>query len=192
MGQDERNRKNLKMAGMLFALVVLMVGLSFASVPLYDLFCRVTGYGGTTGVSEQLPEKTLDRVITVRFNADTSRELPWYFKPDQVSVDVKLGQGGLTSYTARNESAKTVAGTAVYNVSPSKAGEYFKKIQCFCFDEQVLEAGQEVAMPVYFYIDPALNDDPMLDEVKTITLSYTFFKVDGEELDGAMEKFYDQ
>lgn len=190
MDYQNRNKNNLKVLLSLLALVAVMVGLAFASVPLYNLFCKVTGYAGTTGESSQLPDEIVDRTITVRFQAETSPDLPWDFKAEQNSVDVKLGQGGLISFSAKNLSNKPVAGTAVFNVNPQKVGKYFKKIQCFCFDRQVLESGQRVDMPVYFYIDPEMDKDVFTKEVKTITLSYIFFKADSEDLDSSIAEFY--
>lgn len=188
----EISRKNAKLGLTVLAVVMGMAALSYASVPLYNLFCRVTGFGGTTQVSDALPDQIIDRIITVQFNADTNRNLPWEFKPEQRSIDVKLGQKGLASYMARNKVRQPTAGTAIYNVTPLKAGKYFHKVQCFCFDAQTLEANQRVDMPVMFYIDPKMNDDPNLDDVKTITLSYTFFPAESEELDQALEGFYNQ
>ena len=185
-------RKNALTGLAVMGVVVCMIGLSFASVPLYDLFCRVTGFGGTTQVAEALPGNIIDRVITVQFNADINPALAWDFKPEKRSIDVKLGQRGLTAYTARNRLNKPTGGTAIYNVTPLKAGKYFNKIQCFCFDEQILEARQEVSMPVLFYVDPTMNDDPNMDDVHTITLSYTFFPADSEALDTALDAFYEK
>lgn len=189
---QNRDKQNLRLAGALFVLAFLMVAVSFAAVPLYDLFCRVTGYGGATDKATALPATVLERKVNVRFNADTARGMPWIFRPEEVSVDVNLGQGGITSFYAFNRTDQVIKGTALYNVSPPKAGKYFKKIQCFCFDEQTLNPKQDIHMPVYFYIDPAMNDDPFLDDVKTITLSYTFFKAESQELDGALDKFYEE
>lgn len=189
---QNRDKQNLRLAGALFVLAFLMVAVSFAVVPLYDLFCRVTGYGGATDKATALPATVLERKVNVRFNADTARGMPWIFRPEEVSVDVNLGQGGITSFYAFNRTDQVIKGTALYNVSPPKAGKYFKKIQCFCFDEQTLNPKQDIHMPVYFYIDPAMNDDPFLDDVKTITLSYTFFKAESQELDGALDKFYEE
>jgi cytochrome c oxidase assembly protein subunit 11 len=160
----------------LAGLVAGMTGLSFAAVPLYDLFCRVTGFGGTTQVAAAPANRVLDRRITIRFNADVNGDVPWQFRPERPAIEMKVGETALVSYSARNLSDKPVTGTAVYNVTPQKAGLYFNKIQCFCFDEQVLQAGQRVDMPVYFFVDPAIADDPNLDDVNTITLSYTFFR----------------
>lgn len=161
--------------------VALMVGASFAAVPLYRLFCQVTGYGGTTQQAEALPERVVDRVITVRFNADRMPDLPWNFRPEQVKVQVKVGEQGLAFYEAENLTDRPITGQAAYNVTPEKAGRYFSKIACFCFDEQTLSANQRVDMPVSFFIDPAIMDDRNMDDVKTITLSYTFFRLDDPE-----------
>ncbi len=173
--------RNRRMLVGLFGLVFGMVGLSFAAVPLYDLFCRVTGYGGTTQVAEETPDRVLDREIRIRFMADTNRDLPWDFAPEEREVTMQVGEAGLAFYTAENLSDVPVTGMAAYNVLPPKAGIYFNKIQCFCFDEQTLAPGQSVSMPVYFFVDPAIDDDPNLDEVRTITLSYTFFRSGSDE-----------
>ena len=182
--------KNTKTLLIVFGVVFGMVALSFASVPLYNLFCRVTGFGGTTGVSDSLPDQILDREITVQFTTNVNRKLPWTFTADQSDVKVKIGQDALVSFTAKNTGNEPVAGTAIYNVTPLKVGKYFNKTQCFCFDYQVLQPGQEMNMPVVFYIDPSIVDEPNLDEVKRITLSYSFFKSDSSELDQATETFY--
>lgn len=185
-------RKNARTGLAVFFVVCGMAGLAFAAVPLYDLFCRVTGFGGTTQVSEALPGEILDRVITIKFNADTSRDMLWDFKPEMREIDVRIGERGLTAYSARNTSDKPTAGTAIYNVTPLKAGQYFHKIQCFCFDEQILAPQEEVSMPVMFYVSPELDQDPNMDDVSTITLSYTFFPAESKELDDALEAFYNQ
>lgn len=169
-------RSNARLAVSLIGLVFGMVGLSFAMVPLYELFCQVTGWGGTTQVAETVPETVSDRVIAVRFNADVNEKLPWRFGPVQREVEVKVGENRLAFYRAKNIGDKPVIGTATFNVTPLKAGQYFSKVACFCFTEQRLEPGQEIDMPVSFFVDPAILEDPNLDEVKTITLSYTFFR----------------
>lgn len=152
-----------------------MVALSFAAVPLYDMFCRITGYGGTTQEANAAPDTVLDRLVTVRFNTDTEKGLPWKFTADQGAVQVKIGEERFISFTAENTSDKPVYGTAIYNVTPHAAAEYFSKIQCFCFDSQRLDPGQTVHMPVSFFIDPQIMDDPYLRDLETVTLSYTFF-----------------
>ena len=188
--QDDLIRKNQRTGLMVFGLVVAMVMLAFASVPMYDLFCRVTGFGGTPQTSARLPDTILDRQITVKFNADIHRNLLWDFKPEMREITVNIGQRGVTAYSAKNLTQRPLSGTAVYNVTPLKVGQYFHKIQCFCFDEQTLNGGEAVSMPVLFYVDPALADDPSMDDVTTITLSYNFFKAKTKELDEAMEDFY--
>lgn len=175
-GVADVSRRNRRMALVLSGLVAGMIGLSFASVPLYSLFCRVTGFGGATMVATKIANRVLDRVITVQFNADVNNSLPWEFAPDQRSVDVRLGEAVTITYHAHNLSDKALVGTAAYNVTPDKVGQYFNKLQCFCFTEQRLEPGQRVEMPVNFYVDPALADDPEMADVKIITLSYTFFR----------------
>lgn len=179
-------RRNARMMAGLFAVVVAMVGLAFASVPLYSLFCRVTGFGGTTQRAEAAPGAVHDgpaagRVVTIRFNADVNGTLPWRFRPNQHDVKLVLGEQGFASYTAQNRGATPVTGTAVFNVTPDKAGLYFNKIQCFCFTEQTLEPGQSVDMPVVFFVDPAMATDPDLVDVGTITLSYTFFRASRQQ-----------
>ncbi|MCW2236484.1 cytochrome c oxidase assembly protein [Azospirillum canadense] len=178
---DKIRRRNRLFGIALFGLVAGMVGLAFASAPLYSLFCRVTGFGGTTQRAEAASTRIVDRTITIRFNSDVNDALPWNFRPEQREVKVKLGETGLANYRAENRSAKPTVGTAVYNVTPDKAGIYFNKIQCFCFNEQVLEPGQQVDMPVAFFVDPALADDPNMEDVSTITLSYTFFRANDEK-----------
>ena len=167
----------LGLAGVVF----MMVGLAFASVPLYRMFCQVTGFGGTPQVSEAVPAVVSERVITVRFNSDVHSDLPWRFQPVERALQVRVGEPGLAIFRAANLSARAVTGTATFNVTPLQAGQYFNKVQCFCFDEQRLEPGQSVDMGVSFYIDPAIEDDRNLDEVRTITLSYSFFRSPGAE-----------
>jgi cytochrome c oxidase assembly protein subunit 11 len=152
-----------------------MLGLTAASVPLYRLFCAVTGYAGTTQVAEALPAEALAQTIKVRFNADVDPALPWSFRPEQREVEVHIGEQHLAFFHAHNRSDRPIVGQAVYNVTPFKAGPYFDKIACFCFNEQRLEPGQEVDMPVSFFVDPAILDDPNTRDLTTITLSYTFF-----------------
>ena len=162
----------------LISLVMVTVGmgcLAFASVPLYRIFCQVTGFGGTTQRAVAAPGLIAERVITVRFDA-TVADVPWQFEPVQRGVDVRVGETALAAYRAHNRSARPVTGTATFNVTPPKAGQYFDKIQCFCFSEQTLNGGETVDMPVSFFIDPAIVDDPNLADVDTITLSYTFFR----------------
>jgi len=165
---------NRRIAATLAGLVVVMVGLSYASVPLYNLFCRVTGYGGTTQRAEAASETMIDREIIVRFDANVSG-LPWSFRPEVPELRLKVGEMGQIAYLAQNRSALANAGTATFNVTPAAAGAYFNKIECFCFTSQALRPEEQVKMPVQFFVDPAMDDDKDLDAVRTITLSYTFF-----------------
>mgnify|MGYP002371240343 FL=1 len=183
-------RRNARTGMIVLAVVLGMGALAFASAPLYDLFCRTTGFGGTTQTSQAFPEKVLDRTITVSFNADTGPGMPWDFRPEVPRITLKLGARGLTSFYAHNKMATPTAGTALYNVTPPKAGKYFHKVQCFCFDKQTLAPGQAVDMPVLFYVDPSMNDDPDMDDVDDITLSYTFYPADSKALEDATEAFY--
>jgi cytochrome c oxidase assembly protein subunit 11 len=175
----KRAVKNRRVALGALTGVAAMVGLSFASVPLYDLFCRVTGFGGTTQVGAG-STAVIDRDVTVRFDASVNKDLPWSFRPKSEPVTMKVGESSLAFYHAANLSDHDTLGTATFNVTPIKAGQYFVKIDCFCFTEQALTPGQSVDMPVTFYVDPAISEDPDLDDVHTITLSYTFFPKKGE------------
>jgi cytochrome c oxidase assembly protein subunit 11 len=177
--QAGRNR-NTRTIAVLALLIVAMGGLTYASVPLYQLFCQVTGYGGTTQVAAQKSETVINRVLKVQFDGTVNPALAWSFKPAQRSVRLKVGENGLAFYRARNNSDETIVGTASFNVTPDKAGLYFNKVECFCFTEQVLKSGEEVDMPVSFFIDPEIVDDPNLDDVTTITLSYTFFRAEDQ------------
>jgi cytochrome c oxidase assembly protein subunit 11 len=172
-------RRNVRTAALAFLLVAAMVGLAFASVPLYRLFCQVTGFGGTTQVaSAAAVPGAVARMIAVRFDANTAPALPWAFEPVDTQRRVAIGARNIALYTARNLSDRPVTGTATFNVTPSQAGQYFSKIQCFCFTEQTLAPGQEVRMPVVFFVDPAILDDPAARDISEITLSYTFYPVD--------------
>ena len=159
-----------------------------------DFFCRVTGFGGTTQISEAPPreDEILDRKITILFDSNTHRNLNWRFKPEMRKVTVNVGQQGLITYKAQNKESTPTTGTAVYNVTPAKAGKYFHKTQCFCFDAQTLQPDEAMDMPVLFYIDPSIADDKHMDDVKTITLSYSFFQSDSKALDSALEAFYNE
>jgi len=159
----------------LFSIVFLMILLVAFSVPLYNLFCRVTGYGGTTSFSENSSSITLDHEIRLQFNADVNESINWSFEaPSDVSF--KIGENKLVEYEATNLSNRISSGTATFNVLPEKVGPYFIKTQCFCFEKQTLEPNQTVKMPVVFYVDPSIVDDPTMADIDTITLSYTFFK----------------
>ena len=180
-GRDRTGGRNLRVAFTLAGLVCAMVGLSFASVPLYRIFCQVTGFGGTTQVSEGAPAEIGERVFKIRFNADVNHDMPWEFRPLVREVSVRVGEPGLAFYRADNLSGRPVTGTATFNVTPLKAGGYFSKVECFCFEEQRLAPGESAELGVSFFVDPAILDDPNLDEVAAITLSYTFFRAPEEE-----------
>lgn len=182
---NQTEQANRRVASGAAFMAVLMIGAAYAAVPLYDLFCRVTGFGGTTQVAEAAPGAVSARTITVRFDASLNRRLPWAFDAPQEAVRLPVGESGLAFYHARNKTDRTITGTATYNVTPEKAGLYFSKIDCFCFTEQVLEPGQSVDMPVSFFIDPDILTDREMDDVKTITLSYTFFEAASEASAGA-------
>ena len=169
-----------------------MLGLGYAAVPLYDLFCRVTGFGGTTqrasesdaALAAQFARSAGSPTISVRFDASTAVGMPWTFRPELSRDTVQIGQRDMAFYTARNDSDRAITGTATFNVEPEQAGRYFNKIQCFCFTEQTLEPGQEIRMPVLFYVDPAALDDPNMEGVEQITLSYTFHRAKNAEGEG--------
>lgn len=184
--QQTLKQRHKRVAGACLFCVAAMVGLAYASVPLYTLFCQVTGYGGTTKIAENKSETVIDRKMTIRFDANVSRDLTWRFRPVQKQVTVKIGENSLAFYEAVNPTKHQLAGTATFNVTPQAAGAYFNKTDCFCFTEQVLNPGQRADMPVAFFVDPAIADDPNLKSVDTITLSYTFFPLPkSAELRGA-------
>ncbi len=160
------------------SVVIFMGALAWASVPFYDWFCRVTGFGGVTGVSDVAPEDVLDQTITVRFDGSLNNHMPWEFKPVVREMEIRIGETGLAFYEAYNPTDRPVAGSASYNVTPYQAGGFFNKIQCFCFEEQVLQPGERVQMPVTFYVDPEIVDDRDGKYIHTITLSYTFYEID--------------
>ncbi len=173
-----RASHNRKTAILISGAVVTMAALSFAAVPAYRAFCQVTGWGGTTQRAEIEANRTLSRQITVRFDATVNQDLLWRFKPEQVAQTLHIGETSLAFYEAENLANIPVTGRATFNVSPAKAGIYFRKIECFCFTEQTLQPGEKVSMPVTFFVDPAIADDKNLDDVQTITLAYTFFAWD--------------
>ena len=159
------------------AVVVFMAGMGWAAVPLYDLFCRVTGFGGTTQVGAG-SDRVLEQTVRVRFDASRARDMPWEFRPVERTMDIRLGETGIAFYEAYNPTDRPIAGTASYNVTPYDAGLYFTKIDCFCFQHQVLQPGERVEMPVTFYVDPDMLDDREAGGTHTITLSYTFHRAD--------------
>ncbi len=179
---SQRAKKNARFAFMLTTLVAAMIGLSFASVPLYQLFCQVTGYGGTLNTENvAAPTGVSDKTVKVRFDANINPDLAWRFKPLQREVTVKLGEENLAFYEAENVGSKPTTGQAIFNVTPFKAAPYFTKIECFCFTEQTLAPGQIVSMPVQYYVDPELFEDLDTKEISTITLSYTFYPIELDE-----------
>jgi len=171
-------RRNGRTAALAALLVLAMTGLAFASVPLYRLFCQVTGFDGTTMRAEAAPGPVAGREVAVRFDANVATSLPWRFAPEKNREIVTIGEREMAFYTARNLSARAVKGTATFNVSPVQAGKYFSKIQCFCFTEQVLKPGEAVRMPVVYFVDPKILQDPDARAISEITLSYTFYPVD--------------
>lgn len=176
-GNGQTGSRHVVLALSLAGLAAGMVGMSFAAVPLYRIFCQVTGYAGTTQRAEAESHTTVDRKITVRFDGNVSRDMPWRFQPEQREITLKLGENALAFYKATNPTKYAITGTATFNVTPEIMGSYFSKIQCFCFTEQKLEGGQSVDMPVTFYVDPEMLKDPDARDITEITLSYTFFPV---------------
>lgn len=174
-------RSNRVVAGACVAFFAGMVGMSYAAVPLYQLFCQVTGYGGTTQRVEQYSDTILDREITIRFDANVASNLPWAFAPVERDVTIRIGETAQIAYTATNPFARPTRGRASFNVSPPTAGAYFNKVECFCFTDTELKPGETIEMPVVFFIDPAIVDVPELKKVDTITLSYTFFAIDEDQ-----------
>jgi cytochrome c oxidase assembly protein subunit 11 len=174
---------NRRVALAMGAVVVVMAGLAFAAVPLYRVFCQVTGYGGTTQRAEITPGEIGQRVVTVRFNTDVAgQDLPWQFTtPAEPQVDVHVGEDRLVFFHAKNVGQAPNVGVATFNVTPFKAGPYFKKVACFCFSEQMLNPGESLDMGVSFFVDPSIDKDPNLRDVTTITLSYTFFRARDEK-----------
>jgi cytochrome c oxidase assembly protein subunit 11 len=167
--------RNMKVVSACAVVVAGMVGMAYAAVPLYDLFCRVTGYGGTTQIAQYDPGQILDREVTVRFDASVNRDFPWTFQPLQREMTVRVGETALAFYRATNTTDRPVTGVASYNVTPFKMGPYFSKLECFCFNEQTLQPGESMDMPVIFFVDPLMDEEERLDDIRTVTLSYTFF-----------------
>jgi cytochrome c oxidase assembly protein subunit 11 len=179
--RPDKNRTNAVIATVCVAFFAGMVGMAYAAVPFYKLFCQVTGYGGTTQrAEEQYAGKVLDRDITIRFDANTS-DLPWDFAPVARSVTVKIGATGRAYYRATNKMPTATTGRATFNVTPDLAGAYFNKVECFCFTNQTLKPGETADMPVVFYVDPDIVNVPELKDIKTITLSYTMFPAEGDK-----------
>jgi cytochrome c oxidase assembly protein subunit 11 len=180
---DDISRRNQKVGLAAFLFVLAMLGLAYASVPLYRLFCEATGFDGTTqrASAAAAPRIVLGKTVGIRFDANVAPNLPWHFTPERETQVVKIGERYMAIYLAKNLSARPITGRAVFNVSPPQAGKYFTKIQCFCFTEQILRPGEEVRMPVTFYVDPKFAGDPDTNDISEITLSYTFYPVDEAE-----------
>lgn len=172
--------RNDQVLAMCVGMLCTMLSLTYASVPLYRLFCQVTGFDGTPMRAEARSSTTSSQVMEVRFDANIGQGLPWDFRPETNSVKVHLGENGFTNYIARNDSASEIVGTATFNVTPLLAAKYFNKTQCFCFERQPLKPGEDAKLGVAFYVDPAIANDPETKHLKSITLSYTFFPAKGD------------
>src|ERR1700710_2209552 len=175
-GSRRRLGRDAAVAASCGLVVALMVGASYAAVPFYNWFCRATGFNGTTQVATSGPSGMIDRTVTVRFDANVGPGLPWRFEPEQNSIEVRLGEVVTVNYRVINQAARPITASAAYNVAPLNAGSYFQKINCFCFTEQSLKAGEKRDMAVVFYVDPSMVKDPDGKEINTITLSYTFYR----------------
>ena len=170
-------RRDIVVAACCGAFVALMVGAAYASVPLYTWFCKTTGFGGTTQVASQAPDRVLGRELTIRFDSNVAPGLPWKFVPEQNEIKVRIGEVATVHYKVVNETARAISAQATYNVTPPQAGAYFDKINCFCFTEQRLKPGETREMAVVFYVDPEIVKDRDHDDLNTITLSYTFYRM---------------
>jgi cytochrome c oxidase assembly protein subunit 11 len=176
-GNDKRGlRRDALVAVACGGVVAAMIGASYAAVPLYNWFCRTTGFGGTTQVAEKAPDHILDRTLAVRFDSNVAPGLPWKFEPEQNEIKLRIGEVATVHYKVTNLAAREITATASYNVTPLQIGGYFNKINCFCFTEQTLKAGETREMAVVFYIDPSIAKDGEQDKLNTITLSYTFYR----------------
>ena len=172
--------RNTRLAWTMVAIVGGMLGLAYAAVPLYQAFCKATGFAGTPLIAQSDDRPVIARTVTVRFDTNTDSSLPWKFEPEQRSVTVHLGEEKLVYFRATNRSQRPIVGTATYNVTPERTAGWFDKVQCFCFTEQLLKPGQSVDMPVVFFVDPDMNKDRRYDDINTITLSYTFYEAKTE------------
>jgi cytochrome c oxidase assembly protein subunit 11 len=175
MNNPDLSNKNRRVALLAGAVFCGMIGLAYASVPLYRLFCQATGFGGTTQIATSAPDATATQDISIRFDANTSADLGWNFRPVQTTMIVKIGEPSMAHYKATNMAGETATGTAKFNVTPTSAGIYFNKIECFCFTKQTLTSGQTADFPVQFFVDPAILDDPDAKNIREITLSYSFY-----------------
>ena len=172
--------KNARLAWTMVAIVGGMLGLAYAAVPLYEIFCKATGFAGTPQVAQEGERPVLGRTVTVRFDSNVDPNLPWRFEPAEREVKVHLGEEKLVFFRATNVSQRPIVGTATFNITPERTGRWFDKIQCFCFTEQVLKPGQSVDMPVTFFVDPEMDKDRRYDDIRTVTLSYTFYEAKTE------------
>jgi cytochrome c oxidase assembly protein subunit 11 len=179
LSREELSQRNKRVASRAVLFVLFMIGLAYASVPLYRIFCQVTGFGGTPMRADAAPGKVAGAApMGVRFDANIKETLPWRFQPESNVLRVSLGEKNVINYTAQSLVGRATTGTASFNVSPASAGQYFSKIQCFCFTEQTLKAGEKVEMPVVFFVDPKIKQDPATRHIDEITLSYTFYPVE--------------
>lgn len=174
-------RRDMTVASVCGAVVAAMIGLSYASVPFYNWFCRTTGYGGTTQVSEKAPDHVLARTIAIRFDSNVAPGLPWKFEPEKNEIKVRIGEVTTAHYKVTNMAAREITAQAGYNVSPPQVGGYFNKINCFCFTQQTMKPGETREMTVVFYVDPSIAKDSDQDDLNTITLSYTFYRIPNPE-----------
>ncbi|MEZ5959455.1 MAG: cytochrome c oxidase assembly protein [Hyphomonadaceae bacterium] len=182
------DKKRMRRTALIASAVVLgMTGMAFAAVPIYDAFCKVTGYGGTTQEAQAAPTQILDQRIEVRFDANTSPDLPVEFAPKQNSETLRIGETGLAFYRVRNLSNEPIVARATYNVTPHVAGQYFAKLECFCFSDRVIAPGAETDLPVVFFVDPEIVSDPDTADINTLTLSYTFFRSTSPEAQALLE-----
>jgi cytochrome c oxidase assembly protein subunit 11 len=181
---DLSKRRNARVALICAAVFAGMVGAAYASVPLYRAFCQITGFDGTVRKADAAPDKVLARTVTVRFDANV-RQMPWDFRPDQVSQEIRIGDTGLAFYKVTNNGKTPITGTATYNVVPEQAGPYFQKLECFCFTNQTVQPGQTMEFPVVYFVDPAYADDPGTKGKGEITLSYTFFPAQDQQANAA-------
>ena len=182
--------KNFKTASFVLIFLGAMFFLAFASVPLYDLFCKVTGYGGTPKKVKILSTNISEETIKIRFNADLSKNLNFYFQPVERQITTKLGESNTINYEVFNNTNKAISVTSTYNITPQKAGLYFNKIECFCYEEKTIQAGQKLILPVTFFINPEISQDPNTKELRSLTLSYTFFNIDKINVSNLKQNLY--
>ncbi len=175
-----------KTAASLAGVAVVMLSLSFAAVPFYNWFCKVTGFAGTTSVAVAPSDVVLEKTVVVKFDASLDAKMPWQFKPMQTQMTLHIGETGLAFFEAYNPTDRVIAGSASYNVTPDQSGGYFTKIECFCFTQQVLQPGERITMPVTFFVDPSIEENPEAREIKEITLSYTFYETPLPEKQAAL------